>query len=221
MIAKELISTEIPPATPEMTGKDAFRIQSDFHVKHLPVVDKERKLQGIISEEDIFNHKLYEPISEYDYAMLRKSSVQQDEHVFDVMRLMGETGLSLIPVTDHTGTYLGCITHDQVVKQLSATTSITEEGGILVIDMPHRDYSLTEISRIVESEGAKIISATITSNIHDELLELTIKLNRPDVLRVVASLERHGYLIKETHVEDIYEDGMRDRYDNFMRYLNV
>ncbi len=221
MVAKELISTDIPPATIEMTGKDAFRIQSDFHVKHLPVVSAEGKLLGLISEEDIFNHKLYEPISQYDYSMMRKMSVQQDEHIFDVMRLMGETNLSLIPVTDATGTYLGSITHDQVVKHLSGTTSITEDGGIIVLDMPHRDYSLSEISRVVESEDAKIISATITSNTNDELLELTLKLNRPDIFRIVSALERRGYLIKETHVESGYEDDLRDRYDNFMRYLNV
>jgi acetoin utilization protein AcuB len=220
MVAKDLISSEIPAVTPEMTGKDAFRIQSDFHVKHLPVVSADHKLIGIISEEDIFNHKLYEPIGDYDFSMFRKAFVQQDDHIFEVMRVMGEINLTLMPVTDGTGNYLGSITLDILMKHLSNTASIAEEGGIIVLDMPKRDYSLTEISRIVESEDCKIISANITSNQFDEMLELTIKLNRPEVFRVVAALERRGYMIKETHVE-MDDDGMRDRYDGLMRYLEI
>jgi acetoin utilization protein AcuB len=221
MIAKDLISLEVQPLTLELTGQDAFRIQSDCHVKHLPVVSDDGKLLGIISEDDIFNHKLYEPISSYDYTLVRKSSVQIDDHIFEVMRIMGESNLSLIPVTDAEGNYKGSVTLDLMMKQLSNTASIAEEGGIIVLDMPRRDYSLSEISRIVESEDTKIISATITSNHTDELLELTLKLNRPDVFRVVAGLERRGYLIKETHVEDAYQDDSRDKYDEFMRYLEM
>lgn len=175
MVAKELLTVEIPPVTLEMTGKDAFRILSDAHVKHLPVVSAEGKLLGIISEEEIFNHKLYDPIKEYDFALVRKSWVQHDDHLFEIMRVMGETDLTVMPVTDAEGNYLGVITLDVVVKNLSNTASIAEEGGIIVMDIARRDYSLSEISRIVESEDAKIISATITSNQQDELLELTLK----------------------------------------------
>jgi acetoin utilization protein AcuB len=221
MVAKDLISLDIQPVFPDMTGKDAFRMQSDYHVKHLPVVTREGKLMGVISEDDIFNHKLYEAISEYDFSDIRKSSVQVDDHLFEVLRVMGESDLTLIPVTDPVGNYQGSVTLDQVVKHLSNTASIAEDGGIIVMDMPSRDYSLTDIARIVEAEDTKIISATITSNQSDELLEVTIKLNRPDVMRVVASLERHGYLIKEMHVEDTYQDNTKDRYDALMRYLDV
>jgi acetoin utilization protein AcuB len=221
MVAKYLISLEVKPLTLEMTGKDAFSIQSDCHVKHLPVVSNEGKLLGIISEEDIFNHKLYEPISLYDFSFMRKSSVQLDDHLFEVMRIMGESNLSLIPVTDALGNYIGSVTLDIVMKQLSNTASIAEEGGIIVLDMPRRDYSLAEISRIVESEDTKIISATITSNNTDQHLELTLKLNRPDVFRVVAGLERRGYIVKETHVEDGYEDDSQDRFKEFMHYLDM
>lgn len=221
MVAKDLISLEVTPLTLEMTGQDAFRLQSDFHVKHLPVVSDDGKLLGLISEDDIFNHKLYEPVSQYDYMLMRKSSVQVDDHIYEIMRVMGDLNLSLIPVTDAQGNYQGSVTLDIVMKQLSSTASIVEEGGILVLEMARRDYSLSEISRIVESEDTKIISSTITSNNTDEHLELTLKLNRPDVYRVVAALERRGYLVKETHVEEAFNDGLRDRYDELMKYLEM
>lgn len=46
-------------------------------------------------------------------------------------------------------------------------------------------------------------------------------MNRPDVFRIVAGLERRGYLIKETHIEG--EDGLnlQDRYDALMKYLDI
>jgi acetoin utilization protein AcuB len=221
MVAQTLISQEIKPLTLDATGQEAFRRQTKYHVKHLPVVSEEGKLLGIISEEDIFNHKVHDPIGQYDYALMRKSSVQMGDHLFEVMRIMGDLNLTLIPVTDMEGNYQGVITLKRVMDHLSSTSAIVEEGGIIVLEMARRDYSLTEIARIIEAEDTKIMSASITSPQAEEMIELTIKINRPEVFRVVSGLERHGYTVKETHVEEEYQGVMQDRYDGLMRYLDV
>lgn len=99
MTAKSLIALDIPALSAEQSGRDAFHLLSDYHVKHLPVVD-EGKLTGLLSEEDIFNHKLYDPISSYDLSLLRHFAVLEDEHVFEVIRVMGDNRLTVIPVVD-------------------------------------------------------------------------------------------------------------------------
>ena len=220
MTAQSLIALDIPSLSVEQTGRDAFHMLSDFHVKHLPVVD-EGRLVGLLSEEDIFNHKLSDPIGSFDLSMLRRFAVNGNEHIFEVMRVMGDNRLTVIPVIDEEGMYLGLISQNDLLRYFANTASFTEAGAVLVLDMPRRDYSLATITRIVEENDVKVLNAFVTSSSDPENVEVTLKLNRHDLGRVIASLERHSYEVKEMFGEVEHSDGMRDRYESFMNYLNV
>jgi len=220
MTAKTLIAHDIPALSLQQTGRDAFHLLSDYHVKHLPVVHDD-KLVGILSEEDVFNHKLYDPISAYDFSMLSRAAVLENEHVFEVMRLMGDMRLTVIPVVDAEGNYLGLVSQNDLVRYFAQTASFTEKGAVLVLQMARRDYSLSTIAHIVEDENVKVLSAFVTSVSDPELVELTLKLDSTDLARVIASLERHEYDVKETFGELERSDFMRERYDALMHYLNL
>lgn len=220
MTAESIIAYDIPALSFEQTGRDAFHALNDHHVKHLPVVDGQR-LVGIISEEDIFNHKLYEPIGEYNFSMMRRFAVRDTDHVFEVMRVMGDNRLTIVPVVNAQGNYLGLIEQNDLLRFFANSASFIEPGGILVLEMSRRDYSMGTIARIIEDEDAKILSAFISSGADAEVVELTIKINRQELSRVIASLERHDYSIRESYTEIDFEDTLQERYDSLMSYLNV
>lgn len=220
MTAESLIAYDIPALQVEQTGKDAFHSLNDYHVKHLPVVDGQR-LVGILSEEDIFNHKLYEPIGEYDFSLLRRFSVRRTDHIFEVMRVMGDNRLTVIPVVDEKDNYVGLVSQNDLLRYFASMASFTEPGGVLVLEMNRRDYSLGAIARVIEEEDAKVISAFVTSSPNAEMLELTIKINRQELSRVVAALQRYEYEVKESYAELDYADSLQERYDSLMNYLNI
>lgn len=220
MTAESLIAYDIPALGVEQTGKDAFHALNDHHVKHLPVVEN-KQLIGILSEEDIFNHKLYEPIGEYDFSLLRRFAVRATDHVFEVIRIMGENRLTIIPVVDETGNYMGLVAQNDLLRYFANSAAFAEAGGVLVLEMSRRDYSMATIARIVEEEDAKILSSFVTSGRDAETLELTIKINRQELSRIVASLERHEYDVKESFAELDSADSLQERYDSLMSYLNV
>ncbi len=221
MTAHHLISKEIPAISVVQTGKDAFTMLSDHHVKHLPVTDGEGRLVGIISEEDIFNHKLYDPIGDYDFSMLRRYSVSENDHLFEIMRIMGENRLTVIPVVGEDKKFLGLISQNDLLRQFAATTSFAEPGSILVIEVPTRSYSLAEISRLIEEEGVKIMSCFVSSAPAAENIEITLKLNRQDISKVIASLERHEYEVLGTYDVHDHSSVMKERYDALMAYLEI
>ena len=220
MTAESLIAYDIPALKVEQTGKDAFHALNDHHVKHLPVVEGE-KLIGILSEEDIFNHKLYEPIGQYNFSLLRRFAVQNTDHVFEVMRIMGDNRLTVIPVVDQQGNYQGLIAQNDLLRYFANSASFTEPGGVLVLEMARRDYSMGTIARIVEEEDAKILSSFITSGSNQETLELTVKVNRQELSRIIASLERYDFVVKQSFTELDYADTLQERYDSLMNYLNI
>ncbi|MCB9342667.1 MAG: CBS domain-containing protein [Saprospiraceae bacterium] len=220
MTAKNVIAYDIPALTLEQTGRDAFHLLSDYHVKHLPVVH-EGKLVGILSEEEIFNHKLYDPISSYDFSLLRRLAVLEDEHIFEVMRIMGDQRLTIMPVADAQGNYKGLVDQNELLRYFAQSASFSEPGAVIVLHMPRRDYSMSTIARIVEDENVKILSAFVTSKQDPDNLELTLKLDRSDLAAVISSLERHEYKVMETFGELERSDHIKDRYDALMHYLNL
>ena len=220
MVARELISPDIPALQVTQTGRDAFYLLGEHHVKHLPVVS-DGKLLGVISEEDIFNHKIYEPLKEYDFSQIRQFSVRGKDHLFEIIRIMADNRLTVIPVVEEDDRYLGLISQENLIQAFARTSSFAEPGAVVLLEMHRRDYSLATIARIVEEEEMKILGAYLSSTQDSEMVELTIKISNPDLGRIISSLERHGYVVREAISESENEQYYNDRYESLMNYLNL
>ncbi|MEQ8812651.1 MAG: cbs domain containing protein, partial [Imperialibacter sp.] len=84
------------------------------------------------------------------------------------------------------------------------------------------DYSLAEISRLIESDNGKILSSYLTDDPNDSSkVSLTIKINLEDLSRVQATLERFGYQIvaKFNNAPEAVDE--QERMDILMKYLGI
>ncbi|MFI5134584.1 MAG: CBS domain-containing protein [Chitinophagales bacterium] len=220
MKAVDLISESIPALKTSDTGAIALHLMSEFHVRHLPVVN-ENQLLGLISEEDILNaHGVEEAIGSLPLAFLRPF-LHDHEHAFEVLKMASELRLTVVPVVDQDENYLGCVTRDALLNYIAAETDIIEPGGIIVLEINSIDYTLSEVARIVESASAKILSAFTKTNAEANKIELTLKINQTQLQTVIAALNRYNYSVKETYVEPEYFDNLKERYDALMNYLNI
>ena len=86
MNAESLISDTILPLHTSDTGEDALGMMNDFYVRHLPIVNN-IQLLGLISEDDILNFDVTEPVGSYSLS-LHRPYVRDNDHVFEDMRLV-------------------------------------------------------------------------------------------------------------------------------------
>lgn len=219
MIAANLLSQTIIPLKTSDTGQEALSIMNDFYVKHLPIVNN-KQLLGLISEDDILDHDIEEAVGSFRLSMQRPY-VKGTDHIFDVIRVMSEYNLTVIPVVDTQDNYLGLIVQDDLLKFFAGIGSFTEPGSIIVIELSKSDYSLAAVARIIESDNAAILSSFITTNLDSSKIDLTIKINRQDVQGIIKTLERFEYQIKASFQEAEYFDTFKDRYQSLMAYLNI
>ena len=219
MIASELISQILSPLRTSDTGEEALAMMSIYHVKHLPIVNNE-ELLGTISEEDVLSGSMDEPIGAYGLSLSR-AHVNQHDHLFEVMGKMAEFKLTAIPVVDDQKKYLGVITQEELMQFYAKSFSFSEPGSILVLEMENRDYSLAEISRIIEGEHIKILSTFLTKSPDTNVVYVTLKISSGDAQRAKATLERHDYFVKASFVEETYVEDLNEHYDALMHYLNV
>ncbi|MEL6658426.1 MAG: CBS domain-containing protein [Bacteroidota bacterium] len=219
MIAENLISDAIIPLRTSDTGSEALSIMNEFHIRHLPIVNNE-ELLGLLSEDEILDHDAEEPVGSYRLHLLH-TFVRVNDHLYDVMRLVAEYQLTAVPVVDDQKRYIGIITAEDLIRQFAESGSFREPGGLIVLEMSRQDYSLAQLARIVESENAVILSAQINTFPDSPRIEVTLKVNKQNILNIIASFERFDYEVKATFNELEYSDGLRERYDSLISYLNV
>lgn len=221
MIASDLINDMIPPLKLSDEIEKAILWMEELHTTELPVVEKGEFL-GFINEETILELNGALPrVADYELLGV-KCKVDQSQHYYDVIKACDNNGLSLVAVLDDGSSYLGVITLEDVIQAFAMTSSIKSVGGILVLSMKQIDYSLSEISRLIEADNGKVLSSYLTDDPNDSSkVSLTLKINLEDLTRVEATLERFGYQIvaKFNTTSEVVDE--KERLDILMKYLGI
>lgn len=220
MLAKELISNEIIPLKTSDTGLYAQKAMEEFKVSHLPIVNNIDFL-GLITEEDVFLlNDPGEPIGNHPLS-LATPYVDQYQHVYDVVLLIANEKLTLVPVLNKSNHYLGVITLQDLVGHFGHITAVQNPGGIIVLELNENDYSMAEIAQIIESNDAKILSSYITSHQDSTKVEVTLKINKINIYPILQTFNRYNYIVIASFSETNYKNDLMDRYNSLMTYLNL
>jgi CBS domain-containing protein len=221
MIAKELINYMIPPLKPTDEVTKAITWMEELRVSELPVVDG-GKFLGILNEDLIFENNGDEAQVQNLVLTGNNSFLSEQSHYYEILKLSNDESVSLVAILNAKEEYLGVVSIRDVVEAFAQTSSIKSPGAIFILSMNSNDYSLTEISRLVESNDAKILSSHTAGDTDDpSVVRLTLKINTEDASRVLATLERFGYNVVSQFNNQVAEDNDKDRYDILMKYLQI
>ena len=220
MTAEQLISDTVMPLKTSDTGEKALLLMEEYKVSHLPIVNNEQFL-GVISESDLFDANLPdEPVGNHALS-LQKPCVNKSQHMYEVIRTLADQKLSLIPVLDEKNNYLGVITLRRLVTAFAEMGALQNPGGIIVLELNVNDYSLSQIAQIVESNDARILSSYITSHSDSTKMEITLKVNVTNIEPILKTFHRYDYIVKASFSDATFMDDLKDRFDQFMNYLNI
>mgnify|MGYP006273773831 CR=1 FL=1 len=218
MKVQDAIHSTMPALHPSDSIEDALGQMMEHHVRHLPVVADEH-LVGILSEEQVMASPGPDvPIG--DLLAAHPVSVSPDAHIFDAARMMVDHSLSVLPVADDSGTYLGLIRRHDIFDQFAQMLATQEPGAILALEVQPRDYALAQLIHLIEQNEAKVRAvASEPPESSTDTIRITLKLNVRDTSRVRHVLEHHGYHVVASFGER--DEDVRELADAFMRYLEV
>ena len=221
MIAEELINQMIPPLKTSDTIQKAKTWMEELHLYQLPVVENQF-YKGIISEEKILeSENLSTKLSEIKLES-ENIFVKAGTHFYDVVKLALKNKMQVIAVLDESNEFLGVISVNDTASAIAQMFASQGPGGILVLALKENDYSLSQISRLVESNDSKILSSFVVTDEKDpHYIKVTLKLNRSDLTRIIATFERYEYRIIAHFQESELMTNDKDRLDMLFRYLNI
>lgn len=220
MLAGDLITDEIPPLKMTDTVEMALDWMEQFKVSHLPVV-RNRELIGLVAETDIIDYEHPDEQIDASKVLLLRPVIHYYQHAYDILRLISSMNLTLIPVIDEKELYKGCITIRGFIQNLGSMTAVQHPGGVIVLELNENDYSVTQIGGIVESNDAKILSLNVSSHPDSTKMEVTIKVNREDLSRILQTFSRYNYSVKAIFQSGNINKDFDDRLKEFIHYLNI
>jgi len=147
MIAKQIMTTRVHTASPNDLVDKLIHKMAKEGISGLPVVDKNKKLLGIITETDIAEHEsnphtpraisllgglIYlDDLNNYNETLKKICAqkakdlmsenlvaVEENATLEEIIKIMNSNNLSRIPVTDKKGHLKGIITRTDIIRKL-------------------------------------------------------------------------------------------------------
>jgi predicted transcriptional regulator len=191
---------------------------SELHFSHFPIVE-EGVYIGSIASEDIETFDSDKKASDYRFT-LEGFFTRTNTMWLDVLEVFAKNHTNLVPVLDENNTYMGYYEIEDIMKFFHETPFLKEPGGIIVVKKGVLDYSMSQITQIIESNNGKLLGLFI-SEADVESVEVTLKITLGAMNEIIQTFRRYNYEIISEHQEDNYINNLKERSDYLDKYLNI
>ncbi|MGG7036113.1 MAG: CBS domain-containing protein [Flavobacterium sp.] len=214
----EYINNDIKPFSSEerVAGIQDFFAENTF--SHFPVLHNDIYI-GCISSVDAETFEPQKTISDYRYS-LEGFFVRDSMIWLDVLEVFARNNANITPILDDNNKYIGYYEITDVIKFLNETPFLKETGGIIVVEKSAKDYSMSQITQIVESNNAKLLGVFV-SEANTEKVQVTIKTTLGSMNEIIQTFRRYNYEIISEHQEDNYINNLKERSEYLDKYLNM
>lgn len=220
MLTIELINNNIPRLQLQDPVSKALGLINDFRVTHLPVVADDKYL-GLVSEDDLMDAEEAKMPIELIQESFIYAAVKDNEHFLNAVKCSSQFDTTVVPVINEEKELIGVITTNDLLKTLGNFSGTNEIGGIIVLEMERSQFTISEISRIVESNDATIYHLNTTIDPDTGMFTVTIHVNKKEISAIVATFERYEFEVIYYFGNENFENEIHSNYRHLMNYLDI
>jgi acetoin utilization protein AcuB len=132
--AKDLMTKGPVTLRTDATVRDAIQLIQSMEIRHLPVVNEQDELIGMVSDRDLRSLSIPRTTDERWLGELRVAlqekigtvmtadvlSVEEEADASEIIDLMLEYKVGAVPVTDADGSLVGIVSYIDVLRELAA-----------------------------------------------------------------------------------------------------
>ena len=219
MLVSEIIQSSVPVLHYSDTIDEAIELLQENNLEHLAVVNND-VYEGLLSIDELLSAEDVVNIGELANKFIHVS-IPHNQHFLTALKIINESNITALPVLAENKEYIGIVTEKALVQCISVFLSTDIPGGIFVVEMPRQKFSVGEICRLVETNDAFVTQFNTYSEHVSGLLIVTFKINKTEISDILATLQRYEYNVRYYFGEEVYENSLKDNFENLMSYLNV
>ncbi len=166
MLVRDLMTPDPICGRPEMVVTEIQRLMSDNRIRHLPMVDEEGKLVGLVTQRSLFSALRTEEsdLSQFEVSYIlakiraRQVMVQdvitinQDVPVEEAARIMADKRIGCLPVMGD-GELVGIITDNDLFNAMLNLLGARRSGIRLVVLQPDRTGEVARLTNVIAQQG--------------------------------------------------------------------
>jgi len=214
----EYITNDFKAIDSQDTIEDVKEFFNDLHFSHFPVIEDGIYI-GSIAADDIITFENDKKIADYRFT-LEGFFVRTNTIWLDVLEIFAKNHTNLVPVLDENNKYVGYYEIEDIMRFFHETPFLKEPGGIIIVKKAVLDYSMSQITQIVESNNGKLLGLFI-SEADIESVQVTMKITLGAMNEIIQTFRRYNYEIISEHQEDNYINNLKERSDYLDKYLNI
>lgn len=222
MVSNQVLDDRIPTLFSHDTVGKALELMDELLVNALPVI-KDNLFVGSILKSSLEELDDDAILLENLQRTMSPVSLLQDVHIFLVLRQFKFLSQDVVPIVDQNKLYVGSVTTDSLLKKglLQFCNEHDAMGGLFVLAMDPLQFSVGEISRLVESNNRMIRQLNTYIEETTGLLIATIEINSPEISDVLSTFQRFDYEVRYYFGDESYENSLKTNYEGLINYLNI
>ena len=205
---REKIQKNPVTITPEASFFEARNLIHEKGIRHLPVLDKNNSLVGIVTDRDIREAAPSDAtllsVQELNYLLgkLKVSSfmtpkpklitITPDTLIEEAVQLMHDHKIGCLPVVEG-GKLYGIFTETDALDHLVDIFGFKQKGTRLTIALEDKPGSLLGILEVFKKHNLSVISIVTPSFLVEGKRITAIRIRTEEYKDVVADLEKAGY----------------------------
>jgi acetoin utilization protein AcuB len=203
MIVEEIMKTKIVTVTPDVSIAETMRLMEAKKIRHIPVVNANQQLVGIVTLSDIrdaapsifrANEHLEDLQKPVDSIMKREVITGHPlDFVEEIAAVFYEHKIGCLPITNNQK-LVGIVTETDLLRTLVELTGAHQPGSQIEIRVPNLAGKLSDITGIIKSRKANILSVLVYPDKKDNQFKiLVIRLQTMNPTVLIEDLKQSGY----------------------------
>lgn len=193
-----------------------FLHESNF--SHFPIIENEIYIGNIVCH-DVETFDSQKQVFDYKYS-LEGFFVRSSMDWLDVLEVFAKNNSNVVPVLNEENKYVGYYEISDILNFFHETPFLKESGDILIVKKSLADYSLSQITQIVESNNGKLLGLFISES-DTTHVQVTLKINLGPLNEIIQTFRRYDYEIISEHFDDNYSSILKENADYLDKYLNI
>jgi predicted transcriptional regulator len=215
----DIMSPQVIPLKPTDSVRFSLELMNDLQLLELPVV-KDDLFLGMVSKSTLSVLPQNTQIETVSKCFV-ENEIGRQSHIFDILCTFSKVQFTCLPLLDENNHYLGAVTLRHVLEMMRGMLTLEQEGGIIILEMSSKDYTLSEIARITENDNISIVGLLIGRIPNSGRILVHLKLNSMDIEHLLASFQRFDYLVVQYYSESNSIDNLKTRYEALMKFLDL
>jgi acetoin utilization protein AcuB len=203
------MSTRLIVCSPELPVAEALEQMKKEHIRRMPVVDKNGKLIGIVSDKDLLEASpspvtslsvwevtyLLSKIKVGDVMTRKVITVTENTTLEDAARILVDNKIGGLPVVNAEDVIVGIITETDIFKSFIDVLGARKKGVRVTTHVTDRKGQLAKITTAIAAAGGNIVALVempatdsttyeVMFKVIDVPLEALVEVVKPHIIRI-------------------------------------